>query len=171
MMHFARDRFGRKRKGGGNSPNRLPAADKATTKSPRLSTLLESTEFESVLDKPFDKWNDIEVVISMSIPEWSHRQRGCIILHLIRFLELKVLMDEYVGNQLLSPSRLIEQAWRALILETLLYKRVTCSIQDFHGRSRRMIHHSVLRQSDLQDSATLPQVAVCHHQLTSHVSF
>ena len=155
MMHFARDRFGKKRKSGASAPsdaNRLPPVEK-DTKNPRLSTLLESTEFDSVLDRPFDKWNDIEIVISRSIPEWNHRQRGCIILHLIRFLELKVLMDEYVGSQLLSPSSLIEAAWRALILETILYKKVTCGIQDFHGRSRRMIHHSQLNQYDQQHSA------------------
>ena len=209
MMHFARDRFGRKRKGnsgGGaavdkknkhnnnnNTSNvaadrqynfavyvptkrreapkskksmttiRLPPPNTAITTSPtkvpKLSTLIESTNFDSVLDKPFDKWNDIEVVISNFEPEWTHRQRGCIILHLIRFLELKVLMDEYVGNQLLSPSPLIQRAWRALILETQLYKRVTCTIQNFHGRTRRMIHHSsVLSQYGGSGSS------IVHHQ-------
>eukprot|EP00934_Nitzschia_sp_Nitz4_P005981 Nitzschia sp. Nitz4//scaffold45_size130396//80336//81025//NITZ4_003459-RA/size130396-processed-gene-0.222-mRNA-1//-1//CDS//3329552428//5971//frame0 len=60
---------------------------------------------------------------------------------MIQFLELKVVLEDY-ESKLLSASPVIETAWRALILETQLYKRVCFAIQDFHKRPRRMIHHT-----------------------------
>jgi hypothetical protein len=120
------------------------AATSKRAKHPRLATAIPNTKFESVMDRPFSPWNDMEAVIAKFVPSWTHRHRGCILRHTIRFLELKVVMDELVSSHLLEPSRLVEVAWRALLLETRLYKRVTCYIHDFHGRKRRTIHHSMV---------------------------
>jgi hypothetical protein len=110
------------------------------------STILESGHFVSVLDHPFNKWNDIDIVISIAEPEWGNQQRGCVIRQLINFLELKVVMDDYTpGPRVLDPSSVVAKAWKALLLETKLYQRVCCIIQDFHGRTRQMIHHSLTR--------------------------
>jgi hypothetical protein len=122
----------RKRKG--------PSSKKVTLNLPK--------RFESVLSHPFEKWNDLENVVAKFLPEWNPTHRGFIIQNLIRFLELKVMMEEYTPNQLLSPSTLVAKAWQALILETRLYKQVTFAIQDFHGRPRRKIHHSLMRNVD-----------------------
>ena len=66
---------------------------------------------------------------------------------LVHFLELKVGMNEYVpDNLLLAPSPLLDQAWRALILETQLYEKVLYAVEDFHGKPRKMIHYTVIRK-------------------------
>jgi hypothetical protein len=109
------------------------------------STILESGHFASVLDRPFNKWNDIDIVISIVEPEWGNQQRGYVIRQLIHFLELKVVMDDYTPGRVLAPSSVVAKAWKALLLETQLYQRVCCIIQDFHGRTRQMIHHSLTR--------------------------
>jgi hypothetical protein len=57
-------------------------------------------------------------------------------------------MDEYEPNKLLAPTQLVAHAWHVLILETELYRDVTFTIQDFHARPRRMIHHALLRKSE-----------------------
>ena len=100
-------------------------------------------KFESVLSKPFEKWNEVETVAAEFLPNWTNTQRSFVIRYLIQFLELKVVMEEYKPDQLLAPTRVIDKAWQALALETRLYRRVIHAIQDFHGRPHRMIHYSL----------------------------
>jgi hypothetical protein len=99
--------------------------------------------FESVLSQPFQKWNEIEIVVAEFLPEWSNTQRSSAIQSLVQFLELKVVMEEYRPGHLLAPTEVIDKVWQALVLETRLHRRVTSAIQDFHGRPHRMIHYSL----------------------------
>jgi hypothetical protein len=100
------------------------------------------------MTKPFRLWNNIEELLAEFLPEWSPGERSCVINHLLRFLELKIIMDEYEPNKLLAPTQLVAHAWHILILETELYRDVTFTIQDFHARPRRMIHHALLTRSE-----------------------
>lgn len=120
----------------------LPADDKSST-AVRTSTVIE--RFLSVLDRPFKRWNEVENVLAAFVPEWNHTERGCLLQHLIHFLELKVVMEEErISGQLLAPTKLVNKAWQALVLESRLYKKVTCTIQSFHGRRRCQIHYSLM---------------------------
>jgi hypothetical protein len=100
--------------------------------------------FQSVLDRPFNKWNEMEDVLAAFVPEWNHTERGYLLQHLIHFLELKVVMEENIPGQLLAPTKLVDKAWQALVLESRLYKKVTGTIQSFHGRPRCHVHYSLL---------------------------
>jgi hypothetical protein len=104
--------------------------------------------FQSVLTKPFRLWNNIEDLVAEFLPEWSPGERSYVIKNLLRFLELKVIMDEYEPNKLLAPTQLVAHAWHVLILETKLYRDVAFTIQDFHARPRRMIHHGLMSKSE-----------------------
>jgi hypothetical protein len=104
--------------------------------------------FKSVLTQPFSHWNDIEDVIAEFMTEWSPSERSSIIQNLIRFLELKVILEEYESKKLLAPTQLVGHAWHVLILETELYRDVTIAVQEFHARPRRMIHHTLLRRHE-----------------------
>jgi hypothetical protein len=112
-------------------------------------TAATSTTFKSILHNPFALWQELDSVFSTLIPEWHSQERGSMIHHLVHFLELKIGMDEYSpSHSMLAPSPLIDQAWRALVLETQLYNRVTHAIQDFHYKPHRMIHYSIFRSGD-----------------------
>jgi len=124
----------------------LPSKKVPRVHSPTSSI---STEiFVSVLDRPFAPWNEIDVVFAALVPEWTKFIRGKLIHHLIHFLELKVSLNEYLPGNLLIPSPLIDKAWKALIIETLVYRRVIKTIQDFHGRPHKMIHYSIFTTQD-----------------------
>lgn len=107
--------------------------------------------FQSVLTQPFNHWNDIEDVVADFMTEWSPSERSCIIQNLIRFLELKVILEEYESKNLLAPTQLVGHAWHLLILETELYRDVTIAIEEFHARPRRMIHHTLLRRHEKEE--------------------
>ncbi|KAL3905318.1 MAG: hypothetical protein SGARI_004520, partial [Bacillariaceae sp.] len=114
----------------------------------RKSQSRQQPAFQSVLTKPFSLWNELEALIAELLPEWSPSQRSCLIKNVIRFLELRVVLEEYRTNKLLAPTELVAKAWRVLILETELYRNVTFAIQDFHGRPHRMIHHALSKKSE-----------------------
>eukprot|EP00536_Pseudo-nitzschia_multiseries_P019266 jgi/Psemu1/249038/estExt_Genewise1.C_42660001 len=103
-------------------------------------------KFQSVLAQPFRLWNEIEEVVSEFLVDFSASQRSHIIKNLIRFLELKVIMEEYNTNGLLSPTEAVAHVWHVLILETELYRDVVYVIQDFHARPHRFIHHALFRK-------------------------
>ncbi|MGK3734445.1 MAG: hypothetical protein ACI8RD_001892 [Bacillariaceae sp.] len=108
--------------------------------------------FKSVLTQPlFSLWNEIEDIVTEFLNDWSRSQRSCVIKNLIRFLELKVIMDEYTSNGLLSPTLVVAHVWHVLILETELYRDVIYAIQDFHARPHRMIHHALVRRYDTDE--------------------
>jgi hypothetical protein len=112
----------------------------------KRSNIVETNlgQFLSVLDRPFSKWNEMERVLAAFVPEWTHTERGCLLQHLIHFLELKVVMEEQIPGHLLAPTKLVNKAWQALVLESRLYKKVTGTIQSFHGRKRFQIHYSLM---------------------------
>jgi hypothetical protein len=115
---------------------------------PELSTTpnkfhRKDQRFESILDRSFTFWSEINSVLAVFIPECEEFQRGRIIHFLIHFLELKIAMDEFIPGHLLAPTAAIDQAWRSLVLETQLYKNVVKAISDFHGKPPRMIHYSI----------------------------
>jgi hypothetical protein len=125
-------------------------AERRRKEEPRDKVTLEVPQtFNSVLNEPFEQWNDIENAVGEFVPEWTHTQRSFIIQNLIRFLELKVIMEEHAPSQLLAPTKLVARAWQALILETMLYKKVAAAIQDFHRRPHRMIRHSLMEEVGL----------------------
>lgn len=105
--------------------------------------------FLSVLSVPFTAWNELENVIGEFCPDWSHIHRSYIVQHLIRFLELKVLMEEFATKRLLAPTPLLAQAWRALILDKKLHAQVIHDIQDFHGRPHQVLKFT-LQKKDLE---------------------
>jgi len=109
----------------------------------------KSISFVSVLSVPFTSWNELENVIGEFCPDWSHTHRSYIVQHLIRFLELKVLTEEFATNKLLAPTPLLAQAWRAVILDKQLHARVIRDIQDFHGRPHSTLRYT-LHPKDLE---------------------
>jgi hypothetical protein len=129
-------------------PRQLPARQQQQPTPPSIMPTVTSTKFESILDRPFTLWKELDSVFSVLIPEWNSQERGHMSHHLVHFLELKIGMDEYIPDHMLAPSPLVDQAWRALILETQLYTRVTQAIQDFHCKPHKMIHYSIFRKGD-----------------------
>jgi len=103
-------------------------------------------KFKSVLTQTFSLWNEIEDIVAEFLIYLNSNQRSNIIKNLIRFLELKVVMEEYNTNGLLSPTEVVAHVWHVLILETELYRDVVYSIQDFHARPHRFIHHALFRK-------------------------
>lgn len=136
-----------------NSSTESAGPGPAAPKDPKTNSEGKSSQkqrriaFQSVLTKPFSLWNEIEDLVAEFLPEWSPSQRSCLIKNLLRFLELKVVLEEYRTNKLLAPTQLVACAWNVLVLETELYRDVTFAIQDYHGRPHRMIHHSLSKKS------------------------
>lgn len=127
-----------------------PRLDDESLTAPSLtSNASHSGRFQSILDRPFPHWQQLNSVLKEVHPSWSPYQRGRMSHHLIHFLELKVGINEYVPTGLLLPSPVVEQAWKALVLETSLYFDVTYAIQDFHGKDRAMIHYTFLSNRKL----------------------
>jgi hypothetical protein len=121
--------------------------------SPPPSAARSCNRFESMLDRPFKYWKQLDEVFAALFSDWNQFQRGRMIHHLIHFLELKIGLDEYIPQGLLLPSPLVDQAWRGLVLESLLYKKITRSIQDFHGKPHnKMIHYTIFSKSNDSDS-------------------
>mmetsp|Transcript_9574 Transcript_9574/g.20718 ORF Transcript_9574/g.20718 Transcript_9574/m.20718 type:complete len:286 (+) Transcript_9574:121-978(+) len=108
-------------------------------------------KFKSVLAHPFRLWNEIEEIVSEFLVDFSSSQRSHIIKNVIRFLELKVVMEEYNTNGLLSPTEAVAHVWHVLILETELYRDVVYAIQDFHGRPHQFIHHALFRKYNTKE--------------------
>lgn len=105
----------------------------------------ESTRrFESILDRPFLYWKDLNTLMSKAFPEWNSFQRGRMIHHLVHFLELKVGVAEYVPTGLLLPTPAVDQAWRALLGQSDLYSNITGAIHDFHAKPNEKIYYTVL---------------------------
>jgi hypothetical protein len=125
------------------------SSKKTNNKKSKSIRYSRDAPFKSVLTQPlFSLWNEIEDIVTEFLNDWSHSQRSCVIKNLIRFLELKVIMDEYTSNGLLSPTLVVAHVWHVLILETELYRDVIYAIQDFHARPHRMIHHALVRRYD-----------------------
>mmetsp|Transcript_13836 Transcript_13836/g.28559 ORF Transcript_13836/g.28559 Transcript_13836/m.28559 type:complete len:263 (-) Transcript_13836:205-993(-) len=102
--------------------------------------------FKSVLTKAFALWNELDDIVGEFLKYLNADQRRNVIRNLIQFLELKVVMEDYSCKGLLSPSEAVAHVWHVLILETELYRDVVYSIQDFHARPHRFIHHALFRQ-------------------------
>jgi len=108
------------------------------------SSAWKSGPFVSVLSSPFVPWNDLEIVIGEYFPEWSLTHRSYIVQHLVRFLELKVLTEEFATDKaLLDPTPLVALAWQAVIHDSRLYLRTIHDIQEFHGRPTQMLKFSL----------------------------
>ena len=129
-----------------NNPDKAKGQPSGTSKPKSKSN---SLCFLSVLSVPFTAWNELENVIGEFCPDWSHTHRSFIVQHLIRFLELKVLMEEFATKRLLAPTPLLAQAWRALILDKKLHTQVIQDIQDFHGRPHQPLKFT-LQKKDLE---------------------
>jgi len=127
-----------------NKKTMLPSSSSNYNEESRIT-------FKSVLTQPFGLWNEIEDIVAEFLNDWSHSQRSCVIKNLIRFLELKVIMEEYTSNGLLSPTLVVAHVWHVLILETELYRDVIYAIQDFHARPHRVIHHALVRRYDTDE--------------------
>ena len=103
-------------------------------------------KFKSVLTQSFSIRKEVEDVVGEFLTNLNGGQRRRVIKDLIRFLELKVVMEEYGPNGLLSPTETVAHAWQVLILETQLYIDLVYSIQDFHARPHKYIHHALYRK-------------------------
>ena len=113
-----------------------------TSEVPRTTWI----KFKSVLTKPFSLWNEIEDIIGEFFTYLSNRQKRNVAKNLIRFLELKIIMEDYSTSGLLSPSEVVAHVWHVLILETELYRDVVYAIQDFHVRPHQFVHHALFRK-------------------------
>jgi hypothetical protein len=110
------------------------------------SSAWKSEVFVSVLSSPFAPWNDLEIAIGDDFPDWSLTHRSHIVQHLVRFLELKVLTEEFAqDNALLAPTPLVALAWQAVIHDGALYNRTIHTIQEFHGRPKQLLRFSLQR--------------------------
>ena len=128
----------------------------------------KNSEFKSVLFRPFQEWMAIEEAVAERIPQLTCVERSKIIENVIRFLELKVIMEEYTRDQnLVVPTELVAYVWSALSKEKSVYRRTVTSIQDFHGRSRRKIHYCYAGpQDDLEYAKKLERTQslfLCYH--------
>lgn len=108
-------------------------------------------KFKSVLTKPFALWDELDDIVGEFLKYLNDDQRKNVIKNLIRFLELKVIMEEYSSKGLLSPSEAVAHVWHVLILETELYRDVVYAIEDFHGRPHRFIHHALFRKYNTKE--------------------
>lgn len=125
-----------------------PFGKTASIKVPRVSSSPTGERFKSVLDHPFLHWKDLDSVLNITFPEWTQQNRGQMIHHFIHFLELKIALDEYISDGLLAPSPPIDKTWRAVILETQLYQNVLKTIQEFHGKPKKMLHYSIFQSKE-----------------------
>ena len=129
-------------------PNTVIGLPNFSSKRVEKTPVPSNGPFRSILSVPFGKWNDIESAIMMMEPDWTPKQRGSLIESLIQFLELKVTTEGFIPAHLVAPTRLVEKAWRALIMDTRLYKKVVTIIQSFHNKTKKPIHYSVLEYSE-----------------------
>jgi len=118
-----------------------------------------SSRFVSVLSTPFVPWNDLEIIIGDYFPEWSLTHRSYIVQHLIRFLELKVLTEEFAKEApLLDPTPLVALAWQAVLHDSRLYKQTLYTIQEFHGRPKQLLKFSLPPAKDTIDHQHLERL-------------
>ncbi len=108
-------------------------------------------KFKSVLTQSFSIRNEVEDIVGEFLTHLNGAQKRRTTKDLIRFLELKVVMEEYSSNRLLSPTETVAHAWQVLILETQLYKDLVHSIQDFHARPHQYIHHALYRKHNTEE--------------------
>ena len=118
----------------------------------------EITTKSSILNQPFEFWQELNVTFMDTYPKWTSHQRQRMIHHLVHFLELKVGMDEFVPTLFLLPTPVVEEAWKALVTETLLYLNVLHALQDFHGRPREMIHYSNRENRQLSQKERIDRI-------------
>jgi hypothetical protein len=130
----------------------------STGKKIEQRSAISSGQFRSVLSQPFARWNDIETAIMLFEPDWTPKQRGSLIESLTQFLELRISMEEYIPSHLLAPTRLVERAWRAVILDTRLYRKVCVAIQAFHNKPKKPVHYSILEYSEEHTSEYFKKV-------------
>lgn len=130
-----------------------------------------SSIFLSVLSQPFAPWNDLEITIGEFCPDWSHTHRSYIVQQLVRFLELKVVTEEFAKKKLLAPTQLLAQAWQAVILDSKLYLKVIYDIQGFHERPHMVLRHPLQRRDLLlgkENSANAKRVERTQHLFQSY---
>ena len=108
-------------------------------------------KFKSVLTQSFPIRHEVEDIVGEFLTHLNGTQKRRLIKDLIRFFELKVVMEEYSANGLLSPTETVAHAWQVLILESQLYIDLVHSIQDFHGRPHQYIHHALYRKENTEE--------------------
>ncbi|CAJ1945026.1 unnamed protein product [Cylindrotheca closterium] len=173
-----------------NESRRIRSACKGidSCEHPPIGTLED--RFESVLDRPFRYWKALDQVLEYSNPEWLNYQRGRMVHYLIHFLELKIGFQDYNvdppsrslstddqesnasvsnGGGQLMPSPVVDEAWKALILESQLYEKITRYLQEFHGQPvYQYIHYSRVRtvmNSSTKRQATIPEELITTQSL------
>jgi hypothetical protein len=136
-----------------------PSVRSNATNSTKKSneTIFQSDRFISVLDQPFQYWSELNTIFRQ-VFAWTPSQRGRMVHHLIHFLELKLGVDEYDAAGLLLPTLVVEEAWRALVLETSLYRDVLNFLHDFHGKPRKIIDYSLVRCSGVPQKDRIDKV-------------
>mmetsp|Transcript_29549 Transcript_29549/g.71088 ORF Transcript_29549/g.71088 Transcript_29549/m.71088 type:complete len:535 (+) Transcript_29549:50-1654(+) len=104
-------------------------------------------KFSSVLQKGFQSKAFVETSVQKVLPKAGPEEIHELASSLIRFLELKVVLQEYSSepeSHLLAATPLLEQAWLALYEDCKLYPQVITAIQGFHGQPQ---FHVYLRRS------------------------
>ena len=115
----------------------------------RQTSSSSSNGVTSVLSGKFSLASKIESRISKAFADTSRSEIHTLATCLIRFLELKVVLQEYSSNpssHLLAATPLVEQAWLALYGDVELYPQLIVAIQKFHGQAHS---HVYLRRSCL----------------------
>lgn len=137
-----------------SSPSSMPAKKSKHRKQPSREAF---DRLISVLDRPFPYWKELDELFRCVFP-WTLYQRGRMMHHLIHFLELKLGLDEYVPTGLILPTLVVDEAWRTLVMETTLYRKILNCLQDFHDKPRAMIHYSFVHCQGLSTKERLDKV-------------
>ena len=125
-----------------------------------IELMTKAKVFTSVLLQPLPVWNDMEEAVLQYAPQWKPSQRSKLIELWIKFIELKVIVEDYSTDEddlLLEPTQLIGRVWYSIAENPNLYQEVTFWIQDFHHKERRLIYRpplTLIRANDLQEDAS-----------------
>ncbi|CAJ1929975.1 unnamed protein product [Cylindrotheca closterium] len=122
-----------------------------------MELMTKSRVFRSVLSQPIPVWNDMEEAVLQYAPQWKPAQRSKLIELWVKFMELKVIVEDYSGNEedlLLAPTQLIGRVWYSITQNSHLYQEVLYWIQDYHDKDRCLIYRPplTLSPSNFNDS-------------------
>mmetsp|Transcript_21286 Transcript_21286/g.52450 ORF Transcript_21286/g.52450 Transcript_21286/m.52450 type:complete len:437 (+) Transcript_21286:225-1535(+) len=112
-----------------------------------MELMTKAKVFRSVLGQPIPVWNDMEEAVVQYAPQWKPSQRSKLIELWIKFMELKVIVEDYATNEedlLLAPTQLVARVWYSITQNSHLYQEITYWIQDYHNKDRRLIYRPPL---------------------------
>ncbi|KAL3938448.1 MAG: hypothetical protein SGBAC_006645 [Bacillariaceae sp.] len=126
-----------------------------------MELMTKAKVFRSVLLRPIPVWNDMEEAVLLYAPQWKPSQRSKLIELWIKYMELKVVVEDYATNEedlMLAPTHLVGRVWYAISQNVHLYQEVIFWIQDYHDKDLRLIYRPPLtllsKPFELKDDET-----------------